>query len=142
MVCNTSCYIESANGHFFCDLQALKAESVEFIVAPYEADAQMAYLALNGMVHAVSPISTYIHTSASIAVKQSMEGAGLVHAAIVNILSMRLSHHGLRTLPIPIRTPTNPSFANYQLYRLVDEPCACNISSGSHSQTIAVWETF
>ena len=36
------------------DLQALKAEDVEFIVAPYEADAQMAYLALNGMVHAVS----------------------------------------------------------------------------------------
>ena len=31
---------------------------MEFIVAPYEADAQMAYLALNGMVHAVSPILT------------------------------------------------------------------------------------
>jgi exonuclease-1 len=35
-------------------VQALKAAAVEFIVAPYEADAQMAYLALNGMVHAVS----------------------------------------------------------------------------------------
>ena len=33
--------------------QALKAAGVEFIVAPYEADAQMAYLALNGFVHAV-----------------------------------------------------------------------------------------
>jgi hypothetical protein len=33
--------------------QALKAAGVEFIVAPYEADAQMAYLALNGLVHAV-----------------------------------------------------------------------------------------
>ena len=28
---------------------------MEFIVAPYEADAQMAYLALNGRVHAVRP---------------------------------------------------------------------------------------
>lgn len=37
-------------------LQALKAASVDFIVAPYEADAQMAYLALNGMVHAVSSL--------------------------------------------------------------------------------------
>ena len=34
-------------------MQALKAARVEYIVAPYEADAQMAYLALNGMVHAV-----------------------------------------------------------------------------------------
>jgi exonuclease 1 len=33
--------------------QALKTESVEFIVAPYEADAQLAFLALNGHVHAV-----------------------------------------------------------------------------------------
>ena len=37
----------------YCNLQALKAANVEFIVAPYEADAQMAYLALNGLVHAV-----------------------------------------------------------------------------------------
>ena len=36
--------------------QALKAAGVEFIVAPYEADAQMAYLALNGRVHAVRAI--------------------------------------------------------------------------------------
>ena len=34
-------------------MQALKAAGVEFIVAPFEADAQMAYLAINGMVHAV-----------------------------------------------------------------------------------------
>ncbi len=34
-------------------LQALKRCGVEFIVAPYEADAQMAYLALNGLVAAV-----------------------------------------------------------------------------------------
>ncbi|BDA46978.1 probable exonuclease 1 at N-terminal half [Coccomyxa sp. Obi] len=34
-------------------IEALKAANVEFIVAPYEADAQMAYLALNGLVHAV-----------------------------------------------------------------------------------------
>ena len=34
-------------------MQALKAAKVEYIVAPYEADAQMAYLALTGMVHAV-----------------------------------------------------------------------------------------
>lgn len=34
-------------------LQALRAAGVEFIVAPYEADAQMAYLAINGLVHAV-----------------------------------------------------------------------------------------
>ncbi len=33
--------------------QALKGAGVDFIVAPYEADAQMAYLALNGKVHAV-----------------------------------------------------------------------------------------
>lgn len=37
----------------FC-LQALKAANVDYIVAPYEADAQMAFLAINGMVHAVS----------------------------------------------------------------------------------------
>ena len=36
-----------------CSLQALKHCGVEFIVAPYEADAQMAYLALNGLVAAV-----------------------------------------------------------------------------------------
>ena len=35
-------------------MQALKAAAVEFIVAPFEADAQMAYLAINGLVHAVS----------------------------------------------------------------------------------------
>ena len=33
--------------------QALKAAGVDFVVAPYEADAQMAYLALSGKVHAV-----------------------------------------------------------------------------------------
>ncbi len=33
--------------------QALKERSVQFIVAPYEADAQMAYLALRGDVWAV-----------------------------------------------------------------------------------------
>ena len=33
--------------------QALKERGVEFLVAPYEADAQMAYLALHGDVHAV-----------------------------------------------------------------------------------------
>ena len=89
-------------------MQALKVESVDFIVAPYEADAQMAYLALNGMVHAVSP---YIHTLTSIALKHSMEGACLVHDAIVKVLSKRVSHHGLRTPPIPIRTPTTPNSA-------------------------------
>lgn len=31
----------------------LLKESVEFVVAPYEADAQMAYLAITGQVHAV-----------------------------------------------------------------------------------------
>lgn len=34
-------------------MQALKREGVDFIVAPYEADAQMAYLALSGDVDAV-----------------------------------------------------------------------------------------
>jgi exonuclease-1 len=34
-------------------LQALKRKGVEFIVAPYEADAQMAYLAINGLVDVV-----------------------------------------------------------------------------------------
>ena len=34
-------------------MQALKKADVEFIVAPFEADAQMAYLAINGLVHAV-----------------------------------------------------------------------------------------
>ena len=34
-------------------LQALKDACVDFIVAPFEADAQMAYLAINGLVHAV-----------------------------------------------------------------------------------------
>lgn len=33
--------------------KALKAAGVEFIVAPFEADAQMAYLAVNGLVHSV-----------------------------------------------------------------------------------------
>jgi exonuclease-1 len=33
--------------------QALKDAGVDFVVAPYEADAQMAYLALQGDVHAV-----------------------------------------------------------------------------------------
>ena len=34
-------------------MQALKAANVEFIVAPFEADAQMAYLAVNDIVHSV-----------------------------------------------------------------------------------------
>ena len=34
-------------------LQALQAANVEYIVAPYEADAQMAYLAIKGKVDAV-----------------------------------------------------------------------------------------
>ncbi len=34
-------------------MQALKAEGVEYVVAPYEADAQMTYLAITGRVHAV-----------------------------------------------------------------------------------------
>eukprot|EP00877_Chromochloris_zofingiensis_P012929 jgi/Chrzof1/7890/Cz02g40050.t1 len=34
-------------------IEALKERSVDFIVAPYEADAQMAYLARRGDVHAV-----------------------------------------------------------------------------------------
>ncbi|KAK9918966.1 hypothetical protein WJX75_008347 [Coccomyxa subellipsoidea] len=34
-------------------IEALKAANVEYIVAPYEADAQMAYLAINGIVHVV-----------------------------------------------------------------------------------------
>eukprot|EP00884_Botryococcus_braunii_P003286 jgi/Botrbrau1/12959/Bobra.154_2s0018.2 len=34
-------------------IEALKLAEVEFIVAPYEADAQMAFFALNGHVHAV-----------------------------------------------------------------------------------------
>ena len=39
--------------HVFMASQALKEKNVEFLVAPYEADAQMAYLALSGNVHAV-----------------------------------------------------------------------------------------
>ena len=34
-------------------LQRLKREKVEFIVAPYEADAQLAFLSMNDIVHAV-----------------------------------------------------------------------------------------
>jgi exonuclease-1 len=34
-------------------MQALKHADVRFIVAPYEADAQMAYLAINGEVDVV-----------------------------------------------------------------------------------------
>ncbi len=34
-------------------MQVLKREGVEFIVAPYEADAQLAYLAISGDVDAV-----------------------------------------------------------------------------------------
>jgi exonuclease-1 len=34
-------------------VQALKRQDIAYIVAPYEADAQMAYLALNGWVDAV-----------------------------------------------------------------------------------------
>lgn len=37
----------------WCMLQALKERGVQFIVAPYEADAQMAYMAAQGTVHAV-----------------------------------------------------------------------------------------
>jgi exonuclease-1 len=34
-------------------MQALKSEGVSFVVAPYEADAQMAYLARSGQVQLV-----------------------------------------------------------------------------------------
>lgn len=36
-----------------CGVQALKAMGVEYVVAPYEADAQMAHMALNGQVQGV-----------------------------------------------------------------------------------------
>ena len=55
-----SMLIKTPSCEIQCLLQALKAEGVDFIVAPYEADAQMAYLALNAMVDAVSHL---IHSS-------------------------------------------------------------------------------
>lgn len=40
-------------GCCFLHCQVLQQEGVEYIVAPYEADAQMAYLALNDLVQVV-----------------------------------------------------------------------------------------
>lgn len=34
-------------------MQVLQEEKIDYIVAPYEADAQLAYLAINGLVDAV-----------------------------------------------------------------------------------------
>lgn len=34
-------------------MQALKRRSIQFVVAPFEADAQMAYLVLNGLADVV-----------------------------------------------------------------------------------------
>ena len=47
------CVVQRAVLSFQLHIQALKAANVDFIVAPFEADAQMAYLAVNGLVHAV-----------------------------------------------------------------------------------------
>ena len=45
-----SCLTQS---FFLVEFQVLKEKNVEFIVAPYEADAQMAFLARNEYVHIV-----------------------------------------------------------------------------------------
>ncbi len=37
--------------HRISHLQALRQHHIEYIVAPYEADAQLAYLSLNNLVH-------------------------------------------------------------------------------------------
>ena len=47
------CAAQHAVQSFSLRMQALKAASVDFVVAPFEADAQMAYLAVNELVHAV-----------------------------------------------------------------------------------------
>jgi len=39
--------------YLFATLQELKSQGVAFLVAPYEADAQMAYLARSGQVQLV-----------------------------------------------------------------------------------------
>ena len=36
-----------------CAMQVLKQENVDYIVAPYEADAQMTFLSVNKLVDAV-----------------------------------------------------------------------------------------
>ena len=46
-------FLALLNPSFLVELQVLKEKSVEFIVAPYEADAQMAFLARNEYVHIV-----------------------------------------------------------------------------------------
>jgi exonuclease-1 len=78
-------------------MQALKRRGVEFIVAPYEADAQMAYLATNGLVDVVitedSDLLTYgcprvscqlkrvVHLAHSSCGTCSLQPAGLPAAA-------------------------------------------------------------
>lgn len=47
------CIRRRCHYNVLCAMQALKRDGVEFIVAPYEADAQMAYMALSGDVDAV-----------------------------------------------------------------------------------------
>ena len=61
--------------------KALKEEGVEFLVAPYEADAQMAYLALHDDVDAVLTevrAGTDISTQAVYDVLAAFTRAGLV----------------------------------------------------------------
>ena len=55
VLCSAACFADPRDNAELWDsgLQALKAANVDFIVAPFEADAQMAYLAVNGLVHAV-----------------------------------------------------------------------------------------
>ena len=48
-----SCRLTSVVPSLSCEAQALKEAGVEVIVAPYEADAQMAFLAKSRAVHAV-----------------------------------------------------------------------------------------
>lgn len=44
---------ENALNPFFTCVQVLKRENVDYIVAPYEADSQMAFLSVNNIVDAV-----------------------------------------------------------------------------------------
>lgn len=83
-------------------LQALKERGVSYIVAPYEADAQMAYLALQGHVHAIitedSDLLAYgcprVCSFASMAPQRSsLLPAALSSATLYHALQQYHAHH-------------------------------------------------